>query len=126
MMRRFSRNRKGNVALIFALSLIPCVFLTGMALDFTNAAQKRVQLNAAADAGALAAVTSPMMTQPDAAAQTAATNAFNALASTMTGVTNITPTFNIVDGNNGLAITRTVTVSYTANATNNFPTCSSS
>ena len=120
-MRRFSRNRKGNVAIIFALSLIPCVFLTGMALDFTNAAQKRVQLNAAADAGALAAVTSPMMTQPDAAAQTAATNAFNALASTMTGVTNITPTFNIVDGNNGLAITRTVTVSYTANATNNFP-----
>jgi len=120
-MCRFSQDREGNVAIIFALSIIPCVFLTGMALDFTNAIQKRVQLNAAADAGALAAVTPSMMAQPDAAAQTAATNAFNALASNMTGVTNITPTFTVVDGNNGLAVTRTVTVSYTANATNNFP-----
>ena len=38
---------------------IPCIFLTGMALDFTTATQKRVQLNAAADAAALAAVTPP-------------------------------------------------------------------
>ena len=121
LMRRFSRDRKGNIAIIFALSLIPCVFLTGMAMDFSNAIQKRVQLNAAADAAALAAVTPSMMGQPDAAAQTAATNAFNALSSTVTGVTNITPAFNVAAGNNGLAVTRTVTVSYTANATNNFP-----
>ena len=62
-----------------------------------------------------------MMTQPDATAQTAATNMFNALHATLTGVTNITPTFTVTAGNNGLAVTRTVTVSYTANATNNFP-----
>jgi len=61
-----------------------------------------------------------MMGQPDAAAQTAATNAFNALASTVTGVSTVSPTFNIADGNNGLTVTRTVTVSYTANVTNNF------
>jgi Flp pilus assembly protein TadG len=121
LMLRFSRDRKGNIAIIFALSLIPCVFLTGMALDFTNAAQKRVQLNAAADAAALAAVTPSMMGQPDAAALTATTNAFSALSSNVTGVTNITPTFNIVDGNTGITLSRTVTVSYTANATNNFP-----
>jgi Flp pilus assembly protein TadG len=121
LMRRFSRDREGNIAVIFALSLIPCVFLTGMALDFTNATQKRVQLNAAADAAALAAVTPSMMGQPDAAALTATTNAFNALTSTIAGVTNITPAFNIVDGNGGSSVSRTVTVSYTANATNNFP-----
>ena len=119
--RRLTRDRNGNVAMIFALSVIPIFFLSGMALDFANATQKRVQLNAAADAAALAAVTPTMMGQPDATALTAATNTFNALASNVTGITNITPTFNIVDGNNGFTLTRTVTVSYTANATNNFP-----
>ena len=59
--RRFSRDREGNVAIIFALSLVPCVFLVGIGLDFSSATQKRVILNAAADAAALAAVTPTMM-----------------------------------------------------------------
>ena len=85
-LRRFIGDRKGNVAIIFALSIIPCIFLTGMALDFTSATQKRVILNAAADAAALAAVTPTMMGAIDlVAAQTAATNMFNATASSVTG-----------------------------------------
>jgi Flp pilus assembly protein TadG len=118
-MRRFSRDRRGNVALIFALSMIPCVFLVGMALDFTSATQKRVQLNAAADAAALAAVTPSMMTQTLTTANTAATNAFNAVASNVSGATAITPTISVTSSNGGL--TRTVSVSYTANSTNSFP-----
>jgi Flp pilus assembly protein TadG len=117
LMRRFSRDRRGNVAIIFALSMIPCVFLVGMALDFTSATQKRVQLNAAADAAALAAVTPSMMTQSTSTAQTAATNAFTAVASNMTGVTSVTPTITV----NTSGLTRTVSVTYTANATNAFP-----
>jgi Flp pilus assembly protein TadG len=116
-MRRFSRDRRGNVALIFALSMIPCVFLVGMGLDFTSATQKRVQLNAAADAAALAAVTPSMMTQSTTAAQTAATNAFNAVASSMANVTSVTPTISVTN----VGVTRTVSVSYTANSTNAFP-----
>jgi len=116
-MRRFSCDRSGNVAIIFALSLIPCVFLTGMALDFASATQKRAQLNAAADAAALAAVTPIMMGQSSSSAQTAATNAFNAVASTMTGITSVTPTVAI----NSSGLTRTVSVTYTANSTNSFP-----
>ena len=38
--RRFVRDRTGNVAIIFALSIIPCIFLAGMALDFSAATQK--------------------------------------------------------------------------------------
>jgi Flp pilus assembly protein TadG len=116
-MRRFSRDRRGNVAIIFALSMIPCVFLVGMALDFTSATQKRVQLNAAADAAALAAVTPSMMTQSTTNAKTAATNAFNAVASNMAGVTSVTPTITV----NTSGLTRTVSVTYTANSTNAFP-----
>jgi Flp pilus assembly protein TadG len=113
----FSRDREGNIAIVFALSLIPCVFLGGMALDFTQAIAKRVQLNTAADAGAIAAVTTTIMAQSNAHAQAAASNAFNAVASTITGINSLTPTITI--SNSGL--TRTVTVSYTANSNNNFP-----
>jgi Flp pilus assembly protein TadG len=117
LLLRLFRDREGNVAIIFALSLIPCIFLAGMALDFTFATQRRAVLNAAADAGALAAVTPSMMQQSSSNAQTAATNAFNALASTVTGTTSITPAITVTD--NGLI--RIATISYTANSTNNFP-----
>ena len=116
-MRRFFRDRRGNVAIIFALSLIPIIFLTGMALDFTSAAQKRARLNAAADAAALAAVTPAMMTQSNSAALTAATNIFNAEASGIGGLTVSAPTITV--SNSGLV--RTVTVSYTATSANSFP-----
>jgi Flp pilus assembly protein TadG len=116
-MRRFARDRNGNVAIIFALSLIPCVFLTGMALDFASATQKRVVLNVAADAAALAAVTPAMMIQQDAAAIQAAQNIFNAEAGAVPGVTSATPTVTITD----IGLTRTVLVTYTASSTNSFP-----
>jgi Flp pilus assembly protein TadG len=103
--------------MIFGLSLIPIIFLTGMALDFTSAAQKRTRLNAAADAAALAAVTPAMMTQSNSAALTAATNMFNAAASGIGSATVNAPTITI--SNAGLV--RTVTVSYTATSTNTFP-----
>ncbi|MGP0082288.1 MAG: TadE/TadG family type IV pilus assembly protein, partial [Steroidobacteraceae bacterium] len=118
-LRSYGRDRKGNVAIIFALSLIPAVFLIGMALDFTSAMHRRSQLDAAADAGALAAVTPSMMMQSDAAALTAATNIFNAEASAMSGVSNTTPTVTITPSNGGL--TRTALVSYNAWSINNFP-----
>src|ERR1700733_3219424 len=118
-MRRLLRDRSGNVAIIFGLSLIPIIFLTGMAMDFTSATSKRVRLNAAADAAALAAVTPTMMGQTDATAKTAAQNIFNGTAAGIPGTSSVTPTVTITDTNGGL--TRTVTVSYTANSTNAFP-----
>ncbi len=116
-MRRFIRDQRGNAAIIFALSLIPIMFLTGMGLDFSSATQKRLRLNAAADAAALAAVTPSMMNQTTAQAQTAAQNIFMGQASTIPGLNYSTPTINVAQ--NGL--NRTVTVSYTASSVNAFP-----
>jgi Flp pilus assembly protein TadG len=115
--RRFMRDRRGGTAMIFGLSIIPIVFLTGMALDFTSAAQKRTLLNAAADAAALAAVTPAMMEQSNSTALTAATNMWNAEVTNIREATINAPTITI--SNAGLV--RTVTVSYTATSTNNFP-----
>jgi Flp pilus assembly protein TadG len=115
--RRFISDRRGSTALIFGLSLIPISFLTGMAIDFASAAQKRTRLNAAADAAALAGVTPAMMMQSDSAAQTAATNMFNAMVANIGATSVSAPTITI--SNAGLV--RTVTVSYTGTSANTFP-----
>jgi Flp pilus assembly protein TadG len=117
LLRRFYSEQKGNVAITFALALIPTIFLIGMGLDFSGAIQRRAKLNAAADAAALAAVTPTMMTQSLSASNIAATNMFNAVASAAPGVTNINPTINVTAS----GLTRTAVVSYTASSTNNFP-----
>ena len=118
-MRRFSRDRRGNVAMIFALSIIPIIFFAGMGLDFAAATQKRVKLNAAADAAALAAVAPGMMNQSDASAIAAAQNMFTAQAATVPQL-NIDPSQPTVTvTHTGLA--RNVNVSYTANSVNAFP-----
>ena len=103
--------------MIFGLSLIPIIFLTGMALDFTSAAQKRTRLNAAADAAALAAVTPAMMLQSNSAALAAATNMFSATAANIGAATVNPPTITMTNA----GLVRTVTVAYTATSTNMFP-----
>jgi Flp pilus assembly protein TadG len=118
LIRRFlSASPDGNVAIIFALCLVPTIFLAGMAIDFASATQKRVVLNAAADAAALAAVTPSMMQQSASTAKTTAQNTFNAMASGIAGVQSATPTVTVATSGQS----RTVTVSYTASSTNSFP-----
>src|ERR1700761_9627086 len=92
--RRFLGDRRGNVAMMYALALPVLMFGTALAVDFTHAAKVRTQLNAAADAAALAALTPSMMQQSNATAKTAATNMFNGeianISSLVAGQTNVT------------------------------------
>jgi Flp pilus assembly protein TadG len=112
------RDRKANVAVMFAVMMVPCIYLLGMTLDYTQAVRKRSQLDAALDAAVIAAVTPSMLSQSNAAATTAATNVFNATAAGLPGLSG-QPTLNITVTNVGLV--RTVTASYTSASTNNFP-----
>src|SRR5438046_1479587 len=115
---RFAKDRKANVAIIFALMLVPIIFLLGMALDYTLALRQREQLNAAADAAAIAAVRPAMLTQTDSSVvQATATAVFAAKANLPGLATTPTPTVNVVDS----GLSRTITVSYTAQSRNNFP-----
>jgi Flp pilus assembly protein TadG len=116
-LRGFAGDRKGNVAIIFALSLMPITLLTGMGMDYTSAATKKAMLDAAADAAALAAVTPTLMAQPSSASVTAATNMFNSQVSSIPSLSS-TPTLTVNASDNGLK--RTVTVSYTAASQNSF------
>jgi Flp pilus assembly protein TadG len=112
------RDRKANVAVIFALVMVPTIYLLGMTLDYSQVIRKRAQLNAAADAAVIAAVTPSMLSQSSTVATAAATNVFNATANGLPGLAS-TPSLNVNVTNSGLV--RTATVSYTAASTNNFP-----
>jgi Flp pilus assembly protein TadG len=117
LVRRLIHHRSGNIAVTFALSLLPLVFLIGLALDYATAIQKLQRLNAAADSAALAAVSPSLMSQTATQAQTTATNLFTGQTSTIAGLTSTTPTVTV--NQNGLS--RTATVTFAARSTNSFP-----
>ena len=77
---RFARNRKANVAVMFAIVMVPTIFLLGMTLDYTHTQHMKVDLIPAVDAAAVAAVTSTMMQKSPQVAQTTAKNVFNITA----------------------------------------------
>ncbi len=115
---RFGRNRRANVAMIFAFICIPVIFAAGIGIDYAMAARKRSKLDAAADSAALAAVTPSSMALSAANAQTLAQNMFNTLAAQVTGLqaSSLTSTVTVTD--NGLS--RTATITFSAKSTNSF------
>lgn len=118
LVHRFRSDRGGNTAIVFALCLVPIIFLTGLSLDFSAAAQKRIQLNAAADAAALSMVTPSAMTQTCAQATTTASNIFMGQASLVSALNYSAP---VISGCQDGISTRTVTVTYSASSINSFP-----
>jgi Flp pilus assembly protein TadG len=84
---RLLRNRRGNVAMMYALVAPILVFGGGAAVDYGRAAQIHTKLNAAADAAALAALTPSMLQQSSSVAQAAAESMFNGLTNGIPGLT---------------------------------------
>lgn len=69
--RRFAAARRGNVAVIFALSLVPLMAAVGGGLDYARSVVVRAEMNSALDAAALAvgSATNLTTTQMQALAQ---------------------------------------------------------
>ena len=94
--RRWRELRKasaGNVAVTFALTLVPVAGCVGAAVDYSRANSAKVAMQAAADATALM-LSKTAATVTSAQLQTSATNYFKALfnRSEVTGLT-VTPTY---------------------------------
>lgn len=114
--RRFRRDKSGNIAVIFTLALLPILSAIGCAVDYTRATQLRSKLLSAVDAASVGSIskTSPAfiaagsMTSdgPIASGVTDATNIFNGNMSGVTGYTlnSVTP----VVTKTGSVITSTV------------------
>ena len=121
-LRAFARDRRGNVAIIVGLVLVPLIFAAGMGVDYTLANRRQDQINGIADAAALAAVTPNMMSQSSDTAKAAAQAVF---LSQIAQVPNITysasnVTITAVDTPTATSVNRVITVAYTANSINAF------
>jgi Flp pilus assembly protein TadG len=97
LVRRFRRDQRGNIAIVFALSLVPVISCIGCAIDYSRATLVRSKLQAAIDAASVGSVsrTSPAfiaagsMTSdgPIPVGVTDATNIFNGNTTATTGYT---------------------------------------
>lgn len=97
LIRHFVRDRRGNIAVIFALCCVPLITVIGCAVDYARATQVRSKLQAAADAASVGSVAkaSPAfiaagtMTSDGSIAVgvTDAQNIFNANVANLTGYT---------------------------------------
>ena len=68
LVRRIRRDRRGATLVIVAFAIMPLTIAVGMAIDYARAARLQTRLNAVADAAALSAVTTPMMSRTSAEA----------------------------------------------------------
>jgi Flp pilus assembly protein TadG len=95
-LRALVRDRGGNIAITFALAVLPVVALVGAGLDYGRALSARTAMQAVLDATALMMVKgSPLASMTQAQMQTAATNLFNAqFSSPYAQNAAVTPSFN--------------------------------
>src|SRR6201995_3154745 len=102
---RFREDRRGNIAVIFAIALVPIMTAVGCAVDYSLATRMRAKLQAEADAASVASIAqkSPGYTAaaamtgegPVSAAVTDANNVFNGNMNAVTGYTNLSVTSTI-------------------------------
>jgi Flp pilus assembly protein TadG len=117
--RRFAKSERANVAVIFALALVPTMYLTGMGIDYTLAVDRQTELDGAADAAALSAVTPTMMAGSTTTAQAQAVNTFNAQASQISNTNYAPGNVTVTIATSGAV--RTATVTWAAKSVNTFP-----
>lgn len=124
LLLRLKADKRGGVLMITGFALIPLTFAVGFGIDYARAMSLRTQLDAAADAAALAAVAPSMILQSNAESKSAANAMFNAQANLLNGYQDLQVTATILDGTSGssgaLGYLRKATVSYTAQSTNVF------
>ena len=118
-LKRFGRDRRGNIAVIFALSCMPVLTAIGCATDYSRAIQLSAKLQSAADAASVGSIskTSPAFVAAGnmtgdgsvAAGVTDATNIFNANLQGAAGytLTSVAPTVT----KSGATLTTVVTFS---------------
>jgi Flp pilus assembly protein TadG len=118
LFRRFTRESRGNVAIIFGLCAVPLIFAVGLAIDYGNNMRRWAQVNAAADAAVLAAVTPGMMLQSDSAAEALMKSTFDAQTQDISGVAfTSAPQFNATTLPSGV---RNASINYHAEFSNVF------
>jgi len=110
------RDRRGNVAVLTAVMMIPMVSALGMGVDYAMQKQRQARLSGIADATALYALTPTLMTYNASAAQTKAQQFWASQASMVSGTTGLTGTVAVTDTGQGSSVLRNVSVSFTGSS----------
>lgn len=126
LLNRFIRDKRGNIAVTFAIAAIPLLTAVGAAVDYSTAMRIKSKLQSAADAASVGAIAtgSPAYvaagqmgsTGPITAGNTDASNIFNANISGVTGFNNLVVTPNVNKTNNSI----TSNVSFSADVPTTF------
>ncbi len=109
--QRWREDRRGAVAIIFALTTLPLFGVVGSAIDYTHISRAKARLDASADAAALSGARLTHQATTTASAQAMATQTFNVNLGTMERI-NVTSLNVQVSDTSG---TRTANVTYSAN-----------
>ncbi|MGZ3295339.1 MAG: TadE/TadG family type IV pilus assembly protein, partial [Xanthobacteraceae bacterium] len=117
---RFRKDRRGNIAVIFAIACIPLISAVGCAVDYSMATRMKAKLQSAADGAAVASISQRSLGYVAAAAMTGsgsvgpgvtdANNIFDGNMSNATGYQNLVRTSTVTK--TGLRLTANIT--YTA------------
>jgi Flp pilus assembly protein TadG len=110
-LKRFGRNRRGNIALTFGLAALPVMLSVGAAVDYSLANRTKTALDGFADAAVILAVNNAAMSQSTATAKANAITFFNTQTATLKrgSVSSVSVT---VTTNNSV---RSAVLNYTAN-----------
>ena len=117
-----AKRRRGNVAVFTALMLVPITIALGVGYDFTVAQSRRDRLVSMADTAALAAVTPAMMGKSASQSQQTAQTLFANEIATVPGIAYSPSAISVsaADTATGTALTRNVTVNFSAASANAF------
>jgi Flp pilus assembly protein TadG len=115
-LRRAARDRRGAVAVTYAIACVPIMLAVGAGIDYSYAAMVRTKLNALADAAALSAVNQASMSLSVKSAKRDAEKLFNAQAKSLKRTKNIDVTATITQTGNE----RKAVVVYSANVPTTF------
>ena len=119
LLARFRRDKSANIAVLFAIAVLPVLTAVGCAVDYSFAARMKAKLQSAADAAAIASIAvnsagyraAALMTTsgPVPAGVTEANNIFNGNMATTMGYNNLSVTSTVTK--TGPVLASTVTFS---------------
>lgn len=115
LLSSFASDRRGNIAVIFALALLPILSFVGAAIDYSMAARAKVKLTSALDTAVLVATAKTEITKSASTAQSDALNTFTGQLAAL-GMSSTSVTINVVDS----VTTRTASGTATATVTTSF------
>ncbi len=116
LVRRFQLSERGNIAVLFSLSLLPILASIGCAIDYSMATRLRTQLNAIADSAVLTTVNKQAMSLSSSSVQSTALGIFKGLAATIPNYTLVNASVTVADSGTG----RTGVLAYTASMPTTF------